>query len=115
MLQNLLTAVVVAVCAFVILRLVVAYRARVSSAEARRLVQDGALLIDVRTAHEVANGCLPRAKNIPVQSLAARIGELDASRPVVVYCASGIRSARAVGVLKKAGFDAHDLGPLSAW
>ncbi|MFK7986211.1 MAG: rhodanese-like domain-containing protein [Sandaracinaceae bacterium] len=115
MAQDLLTAVVVAVCAFLILRMVLAYRSRVPSAEAHRLVQEGALLLDVRTEREVAAGALPGSKNLPIGSLTARLVELDETRPVVVYCASGVRSARAARVLKKAGFEAHDLGPLSAW
>lgn len=115
MTQDILTAVAVAIGAFFVLRMLLARGSRVSSADARRLVDEGALLLDVRSPGEVSRGCLPGAKNIPVQSLSGRLGELEKDRAVVVYCASGMRSSRAAGVLKGAGFDVHDLGPMSAW
>ena len=92
-------------------------RDRVSGPQARDLVGQGALLVDVRTKSEFTSGHLPGAINIPVQELSARIGELGArDRPLVVYCQSGMRSARAVRGLKQAGFEKlYDLGPMSAW
>lgn len=89
----------------------------VSPAEARRLVAEGALLLDVRTPEEFASGHIPSAVNIPVQELERRIGELKAKdRPIVLYCRSGNRSNRAAGVLKSAGYAAvHDLGAMSRW
>jgi phage shock protein E len=89
----------------------------ISSMDARRLVQAGARLVDVRTPDEFAAGHIPGALNIPVQQLDARMSELrpkDAA--VVVYCRSGHRSGNAARVLKSAGFAAvHDLGPMSRW
>ena len=89
----------------------------VSPADARRLVADGAVLLDVRTPEEFASGHLPAAVNIPVQELARRMGELEAKeRPIVLYCRSGNRSNHAAGILKRAGFTAvHDLGAMSRW
>lgn len=83
--------------------------------EARALVADGAVLLDVRSTAEFASGHLPNAVNIPVQELGRRLGELDPATPVVVYCASGIRSASAASRLKWAGLAAHDLGAMSRW
>jgi rhodanese-related sulfurtransferase len=37
------------------------------------------------------------------------------SRPVVVYCRSGGRSAQAAAVLRGAGYDVKDVGPMTAW
>lgn len=90
---------------------------RVDGAEARRLVSDGAVLLDVREPEEFAAGHLEGAINIPVDELGSRVGELGAKdRAVVVYCRSGRRSADALGTLKAAGFaGAVDLGPMSAW
>ena len=64
----------------------------------------------------VSVGSIAGAKNIPVSSLGQRIGELDKTRPIVVFCASGMRSSSAAAYLKRNGFnEVHDLGPASAW
>ncbi|AZC12420.1 FAD-dependent oxidoreductase [Microbacterium sp. ABRD28] len=71
-----------------------------------------ALVLDVRTADEVATGHLPGALHIPHTELRARLAEVaDAAdgRPVRVMCASGVRSAIAYRVLVQAGFDAASL------
>jgi rhodanese-related sulfurtransferase len=82
----------------------------------RQLVAQGALLLDVRTAAEFSTGHLDHAVNIPVQELPARLGEVGPTkRLVVVYCRSGGRSAQATSVLKAAGYDVRDLGPMTAW
>ncbi|MEZ4236612.1 MAG: rhodanese-like domain-containing protein [Myxococcota bacterium] len=87
------------------------------SAEAHRLVEGGALLVDVRTPGEFAAGHLDGAVNIPVDQLKARLRELpDKQRPVVVYCRSGARSAAAAGTLKAAGYaQVEDLGAMRNW
>ena len=90
---------------------------RVSSADAHRLVQAGARLVDVRASFEFAAGHLPGAINVPVQHMHARINELDPKdAPIVVYCQSGSRSKMAFDELESAGFTRlYDLGPMSAW
>lgn len=92
-------------------------RGRVSSTEAHRLVGEGARLVDVRTPSEFAGGHLPGAVNVPMDRLAARLGELGpTSTKVVVYCQSGMRSARAARVLRAAGFgEVYDLGGIGNW
>ncbi|MBX3274253.1 MAG: rhodanese-like domain-containing protein [Sandaracinaceae bacterium] len=87
-------------------------RGRISGEDARRLLAEGALLLDVRTPAEFAAGHLDGARNIPLGELASRAGELgDAGRDVVVYCASGMRSRSAQGLLRRRGFTkVHDLG-----
>lgn len=115
MIEDLLTAVAIGVAAFFVLRAFVAWRSRISGADARALVNDGALLLDVRSEAEFGAGGLPGARNIPVQALASRLDELEEGRPIVVYCASGMRSGRAASLLRAKGYDAHDLGPARAW
>jgi rhodanese-related sulfurtransferase len=86
--------------------------------EARKWVaQEGALLLDVRSEREFATGHLPGAVNVPVTQLAAQLATLsDKRRPVVVYCASGMRSTRAASLLREAGFSrVLNLGAMSAW
>jgi rhodanese-related sulfurtransferase len=86
-------------------------------AEARRLVAEGALLLDVRSPGEFSGGHLPGAINVPVQELEARLREVGPDeRHVVVYCRSGHRSSRAAQILREHGFaHVHNLGPMTAW
>ncbi len=72
----------------------------------------GATVIDVRTAGEYKDDHFPGAKNIPVDLLPSRMAEVGPKdRPVVVYCASGGRSAIARAMLKANGFlDVTDAG-----
>jgi len=90
---------------------------RVSPAEAHRLVEAGARLVDVRASFEYAYGHLPGAINVPLQHLDKRMGELEPKdKEIVVYCQSGGRSQAAFDQLKAAGFSKlYDLGPMSAW
>jgi phage shock protein E len=87
----------------------------VSAAEAHQLVSAGAVLLDVRTPEEFSDRHVDGARNIPVDELSQRLGELPRDKVVVVYCHSGARSARATGVLRRAGYQARDLGPMRAW
>lgn len=88
----------------------------VDGTKARALVGAGATLLDVRSPGEFASGHLPGAVNIPVDQLGGRTGEVEKTRPVVVYCRSGGRSRSAANTLVAAGFQqVHDLGPMSAW
>ena len=91
---------------------------RVRAREAKRLIaEEGALLVDVRTEAEFAHGHIDGARNIPINQIAARAKrELPQGKPLVVYCASGMRSAMAVSALRRAGFGkVVNLGPMSAW
>lgn len=92
-------------------------RGDVTAADAHRLVEHGALLLDVRTPEEFRAGHIEGAINIPVQVLEQRMAELGAhERDIVVYCRSGNRSGRAKQMLHAAGYTSiHDLGPMSAW
>lgn len=75
----------------------------------------GALVVDVRTPGEFAGGHVKGALNVPVSDLERRLGELGAPGKVVVYCASGMRSARAAKFLKSKGFEVLDAGTASAF
>jgi phage shock protein E len=70
------------------------------------LVQSGALVIDVRTPAEFSGGAIQGAVNIPHDEITARIGQVEAdkSRPIIVYCRSGARSAVAKKSLEQAGY-----------
>lgn len=87
----------------------------VDGAEAARLVEEGATLLDVRTPAEYAQGHVDGALNVPVQELPGGASAIDRDHPVVVYCRSGGRSAQAARLLAGEGYEVHDLGPMSAW
>ncbi len=73
--------------------------------EVSRKIAAGAAVVDVRTADEYGDGHYPAAKNIPVSEIMARMGEIGPrDKPVIVYCASGARSALAAKLLKANGF-----------
>lgn len=75
--------------------------------------EDGAVLIDVRTKEEYNEGHLDNAINIPYDVIVSNIKE-DKDTPIVVYCKSGARSAKAAKSLEDAGFTkVYDLGAMS--
>lgn len=79
----------------------------VSPGEATMLInREDAHIVDVRDAGEFSSGHLPDALNIPVSKLAERMGELEKfkEKPVILCCATGMRSNKACGELKKQGF-----------
>ena len=90
---------------------------KVAPAKARALVEGGALLVDVRTEAEFASGHLPGASNVPLDRLSHRAADLAGKgKPLVVYCASGMRSASAKRILARAGAgEVYDLGAMSRW
>jgi len=65
---------------------------------------DRPLLLDVREPHEWEIVHLEDARLIPVNTLAGHLDELPRDEEIVVYCKSGMRSARAAQLLKDAGF-----------
>jgi phage shock protein E len=69
------------------------------------MIADGAKIVDVRSPGEFADGAYPGAVNIPVGILGSKLEELGPKdRPIVLYCASGARSAKAARILAQAGF-----------
>lgn len=73
-------------------------------------------LLDVREPDEFAAWAIAGASNLPLSTLEHQLTRVARDRPVVVLCASGQRSAMAVGTLRAAGFDAANLaGGMLAW
>jgi rhodanese-related sulfurtransferase len=77
--------------------------------DARKLIEEGAQLLDVRADHEWEAGRIAGAKHLPLDELAERTGEIDKDRPVVLYCRGGNRSTMATAALADAGYDASKL------
>lgn len=81
----------------------------VSREEARKLIDEGAQLVDVRADHEWETGHIAGATHVPLPELPQRTEEIDKDRPVVVYCRGGNRSSMAAAALTDAGYDAVKL------
>jgi rhodanese-related sulfurtransferase len=84
-----------------------------------KINHEDALVVDVREDNEYKEGHILAARHIPLGSLDKRLTELDAykEKPVIVYCRSGQRSARACGILRRAGFQnvTNLKGGIMAW
>ena len=70
----------------------------------RKALQEGAVIIDVRTANEFDNGRVPDSINIPVDRIAVNTRRIkDMKKPVIFCCSSGARSSQAVNKMKQMG------------
>ncbi len=80
---------------------------QVGAAEAVQLInRRDALVLDVRDSADFSSGHLPNARHIPFAELDGRMREIEKlkSRPVIVTCSTGMRSATVCSTLKKHGF-----------
>lgn len=92
----------------------------VTATEAVQLInREKAVVVDVCQPSEYAAGHVVGARNIPLDQLEAQLPNAvkNKNTPVVMVCASGMRSGRAVSVAKKLGYDkAYSLtGGMGAW
>ncbi len=77
--------------------------------DADKLPRDGSVtLLDTRTPGEYNRGHIDGFKNIPVDELRERIGEIEAGKKVYVICQSGLRSYIATRILEGYGFEAYN-------
>lgn len=92
---------------------------RITASEAEALMEgEDVVIVDVRTAAEFSAGHIPRAINIPVESISAvppaSLDDRDAT--ILVYCRSGSRSAQAARRLLRLGYTTvHDFGGINSW
>lgn len=70
------------------------------------LIEQGALIVDVRTPAEYATGHIEGSINIPMDKISKSISKLKDKQPIITCCASGARSRAAEGILKSAGIEA---------
>src|SRR5581483_2663764 len=75
------------------------------------------VLVDVRENFEYDIARIPGAKLIPLGELPSRMSELDSADEIVLHCKSGVRSAKALKLLREAGFAklANVEGGITAW
>ena len=88
-------------------------RGQISEKDARMHLNNGALLVDVRTPSEFASGHLPDAINFPLDEIEVKLPRRvkDKNQAVLLHCQSGMRSGIAVKKLKSLGYaNAFNLG-----
>ena len=79
----------------------------------KKLLEQGAVIIDVRSESEYAGGAIPGSENIPLPKFTARIEQIKSLEvPIITVCASGMRSGTAKAQLRTAGVEAYNGG---AW
>lgn len=102
-----------------LLRLIYGIRTSAVQSAVNLINRESAVVVDVCEPTEFQQGHLPRAVNIPLGNLAARVNELEKYRqqPILVTCRSGNRSIRGALTLRKNGFaQVYSLnGGLMAW
>ncbi|MGC7404570.1 rhodanese-like domain-containing protein [Pandoraea pneumonica] len=91
-----------------------------STMEATQLInRKGAVVLDVRSTEEFAGGHLPSARNVPLDDVEQKVGQVikNKAAPVLIVCKSGQRSARAQTLLRNLGYaESFSLqGGLAAW
>ncbi|WP_435006448.1 molybdopterin-synthase adenylyltransferase MoeB [Tundrisphaera lichenicola] len=91
----------------------------ISPLELKELIENGSrpFVLDVRNPEEISICRIAGSTVIPLPELPNRLGELDPSIPMVVHCKSGVRSAKAISLLKSAGFTrlSNLTGGILAW
>ena len=81
------------------------------------LLNPNVVLLDVRTEDEYIETHIEKSVHIPLDTLEARLDELDPSRPIIVYSESGERSKIAAYILAESGFQTvyNMVGGITAW
>jgi phage shock protein E len=86
---------------------------RISDEQARELLKKGALVVDVRTEAEYASGSVKGSTNVPLDRFEASLSMVapDKSKPLLLHCRSGMRSASALKIARQLGYtNAYNLG-----
>jgi len=74
------------------------------------LITEGAQIIDVRSAEEYRTGHVNGSVNVPLPTLQTQLNKIQRHRPVIVCCASGVRSSSAKALLQAKGYTVYDGG-----
>ncbi len=81
-------------------------------ASIEQYLENGAVVIDVRTIEEFEEGHVQGSKNIPLNTIGSHLDEIkNLNKPVITCCRSGARSGSAATILKQHGIDAINGGP----
>ncbi len=75
------------------------------------LMEEGAVIIDVRTVREFKGGKINKATNIPLDKISGKLKAIQKlNKPVIFCCASGARSGQATSLAKAKGINAYNGG-----
>lgn len=84
--------------------------------DAKQMLDEGAVLLDVREDSEWKAGHAPGAVHIPLSKLPNRFAKLSKDKKVLTVCKMGGRSAKAANILRQEGYDVLDVkGGMTAW
>ncbi len=73
--------------------------------ELKKLIDEGAYLVDVRSPGEFSEGSVKGAVNIPVDDVPNQLNKFKGKKGIVVFCRSGARSGSAKSILERNGFE----------
>ncbi|MBR9861198.1 rhodanese-like domain-containing protein [bacterium] len=75
------------------------------------VLEQGAVIVDVRTAGEFQSGHVKGSKNIPLDKISGKVNQIQSwNKPVITCCASGMRSGTAAKILRNQGIEAYNGG-----
>lgn len=76
-----------------------------------KFINNGAIILDVRTQREWNNGHIKKSKHIPLDQLKNRLPEIKKlNKPIIAVCESGMRSTSATSILKNNGIESINGG-----
>jgi phage shock protein E len=78
--------------------------ARTDNSQLSEAIQNGAFLVDVRSAAEFSAGSATGAVNIPLDRIPSQLSKFKDKKNIVVFCRSGNRSSQAKSILEENGF-----------
>lgn len=80
------------------------FRSSRTDSTLNRALANHPILLDVRSITEFENAHIDEAINMPIDSIEfVTLDQFDSTRPIITYCSHGVRSTRAVGILKSIG------------
>lgn len=86
-----------------------------NSVDYKSIIDNGGVIVDVRTTGEYKSGHIKGSLNIPLQSLNAQLNKIPKDKVVITCCASGVRSSSAKSILLANGFkEVHNGGGWSS-
>lgn len=80
------------------------WRLKQTQKKVAEFMKQNAIIIDVRSVEEFNQAANPKSQNIPLDTLNEACKKLDKTKPIIVCCASGMRSSMAQSLLKRQGF-----------
>lgn len=96
---------------------------KISAQDSFKMVSDGkAILVDVREQEEVDDGMASPAQWLPTSEIESQsevyhkfLKSLSKDKPVIIYCAAGVRAGRFAITLQGMGFKTYNMGGFDSW